>query len=95
MTAPEVAPPLEVGARGPTGIGTAAQIKQQPTQFIRSAKPMPNDQATTIARALLIGLPVHELPDGSFVLMQRGLVVPLPDLAAVQALVCRMSGGSA
>ena len=88
MTAPNE------GARGPTGIGTAAQIKQQPAQFIRSAKPMPNDKATTIARALLAGVAVHELPDGSFVVMQRGLVVPLPDLAAVQALVCRIGGAA-
>lgn len=88
MTAPNE------GARGPTGIGTAAQIKQQRAQFIRSAKPMPNDKATTIARALLAGVAVHELPDGTFIAVQRGLVVPLPDLAAVLALLRRMSGAN-
>jgi hypothetical protein len=86
LTAPEMGAP-----RAGVEAGTEAQREQKHRDFATAAE-VQTDTATAIARALLAGIAIRELPDGTFIAVQRGLVVPLPDLAAVQALVCRMSG---
>lgn len=48
--------------------------------------------ATVIARALLVGVAVRELPGGSFIATRQGLRWRCADLTAVQALVRRMGG---
>lgn len=49
-------------------------------------------RADVMAGAALLGVEVHELADGSFLVSKWGLVRPVPDLAAVQALVRQMRG---
>lgn len=87
MTAPQV--------RTPGGNPANAENKTTDTEHSAStAADMQADTATVIARALMAGVAVHELPTGSFIATRPGLVVPLPDLAAVQALVCRIGGAA-
>lgn len=50
-------------------------------------------KSTTFAQAAMVGLAVYELSDGTYLATRWGLITrPLPDLAAVRALVRQMGG---
>jgi hypothetical protein len=88
-----VTAPNEGAPRAGVEAGTEAQREQKHRDFATAAE-VQTDTATAIARALLAGIAIRELPDGSFIATRPGLAVPLPDLAAVLALLRRMSGAN-
>lgn len=87
--------PSEVGAPG-AGVeaGTEAQGTTDTAQFTGQPVDLQADTATVIARALLAGVAIRELPTGAFVVTRQGLRWRCADLAAVLALLRRMGGAS-